>query len=63
MPIIRKVIQHGNSRAVSLPKSWLVNAEEEAGRKIVALALEVNKVITVAPVFEKEQQKGVESSG
>lgn len=54
MPITRKIIRHGNSRVVSLPKSWLVNAEEKAGKKIVAVALEVNNVITVAPVFEKE---------
>jgi hypothetical protein len=54
LPLIRKVLQHGNSRVFSLPKSWLVDAEEKVGRKIVAVALEVNSVITVTPVFEKE---------
>jgi len=69
--LIRKILKHGNSRTVSLPKSWLSNAEEEAGKKIVALALEVNNVITVAPVFEKimeptkkeKQKQEVEQNG
>ena len=53
-PIIRKVIQVGTSRAVSLPKSWLTHAENKAGKKIIALALEINNVITMSPVFEKQ---------
>ena len=38
-----------------MPKSWLIYAEEKAGKAIVAVALEVNSVITVAPVFEKKK--------
>ena len=56
MPIVRKIIQVGTSRAVSLPKSWLETAEEKEGRKIVAAALEVNNVITLSPVFEKHPE-------
>jgi hypothetical protein len=53
MPIIRKLLNLGDSKAVTLPKSWLANAEANAeyGKKIVALALEVNGVITITPVF------------
>jgi hypothetical protein len=57
MPIIRKMIQVGASRAVSLPKSWIDHAEEEAGKRIIALALEVNGSITVQPIFEKENER------
>jgi hypothetical protein len=53
MPIIRKLIILKTSRAICIPKSWLENAEEEAGKKIIAMALEVNGVITLQPVFEK----------
>lgn len=56
MPIIRKIVPIGNSRAVTLPKSWLENAEEEAGKKIIAIALEVDNVITLQPVFEKNSE-------
>jgi len=44
------------SKAVTLPKSWLENAEQQAGKKIIALALEVNHVITVSPVFERTKE-------
>jgi antitoxin component of MazEF toxin-antitoxin module len=47
----------GDSRGITLPKSWLESAEEEAGKRIVAIALEVNHVITIAPVFERKQQE------
>jgi hypothetical protein len=57
MPLIRKLIDLQTSKAVTLPKSWLENAEQEAGKKIIAIALEVNRVITVSPIFEKPQTK------
>ena len=50
------MIQVGTSKAISLPKSWLLNAEEEAGKKIVAVALEINNVITISPVFERKAE-------
>jgi antitoxin component of MazEF toxin-antitoxin module len=53
MPIIRSIIDLGNSKAVTIPKSWITNAEEKTGRKIIALALEIDGFITLAPVFEK----------
>ena len=54
MPIIRSILNIGNSKAVTIPKSWLTNAEDQTGRKIIALAMEVNGTITLQPVFEKE---------
>lgn len=54
MPIVRKLTCVGDSKGITLPKSWIDNAEEEAGRKIVAIALEVDSIITLQPVFEKK---------
>jgi hypothetical protein len=51
MPILRKILNVGDSQAVTLPKSWLSNAEQGKGKKIVAVAMEVNGVITISPVF------------
>ena len=57
VPIIRKILNVGDSRAITIPKSWLENAEENAGKKIIALALEVDRKITIEPVFEKKKVK------
>ena len=54
MPIIRSILNIGNSKAVTIPKSWLTNAEQQMGRKVVALALEIDGSITLAPVFGHE---------
>jgi len=54
MPLIRKIIPIGKtSKAVIIPKSWLDNAEQQTGKKIIAIALEVNGKITIQPVFVK----------
>jgi antitoxin component of MazEF toxin-antitoxin module len=54
MPIIRSILNLGNSKAVTIPKSWLTNAENTTGRKVIALAMEVNENIILQPIFEKE---------
>jgi len=59
MPIIRSVIDLGNSKAVTIPKSWITNAEEKTGRKIIALAMEVDGTITMQPIFEKETNQEI----
>ena len=53
MPILRKLTVVGDSRGITLPKSWIENAEQTEGKKIIAIALEVNGSITLNPVFEK----------
>ena len=45
---------------MTLPKSWIESAEQEAGKKIVAIALEVDRIITITPVFEKDKEKEIE---
>ena len=56
LPIIRKLIKFNTSKAICLPKSWLENAESDTGRKIVAVALEVDGSITITPIFEKKTE-------
>jgi antitoxin component of MazEF toxin-antitoxin module len=56
MPIIRKLVKVGESKGITIPKSWIESAEGEAEKKIVAIALEVDKVITLSPVFQKEKE-------
>ena len=56
MPIIRSILNLGNSKAVTIPKSWLTSAEDKTGRKIIALAMEIDGTITLQPVFEKEPE-------
>jgi len=58
MPIIRKIIGFGKtSKGVILPKSWLEYYEKETGKQIKSVAMEVNKVLTIKPIFTKEKQK------
>ena len=61
MPIIRSILNLGHSKAVTIPKSWLTNAEDQTGRKVIALAMEVNDTITLQPIFEKETKPATEN--
>lgn len=54
MPIIRKLLNVGDSQAITIPKSWIAYYERETGQKITELAIEVNRVLTVAPILSKE---------
>jgi hypothetical protein len=58
MPLVRKLIPLGKSgsRAVCIPKSWLEYYEKEVGKQIESVAMEVNKVLTIKPIFVKEQR-------
>jgi len=57
MPIIRKVIELGNSKAICIPKSWFEYYEREMGEQIKEVAIEVNRVLRITPFTEKK--KGV----
>lgn len=57
MPIIRKVIQVGTSKAVSLPKSWLEWLKREYGVEVTEVAVEVNRVLTIQPILKKKQKE------
>lgn len=60
MPIIRKVIQVGSSRAVTIPKSWLEYLRKETGAEITEVAIEVNRVLKVSPILPAESKKASE---
>ncbi len=55
MPLVRKVLPIGGSRCVTLPKSWLEYYEKEMGQKVTELAIEVDKVLVISPIFEKKE--------
>lgn len=54
MPLKRRLINVGDSRAVVIPADWLKYHEEKTGIKIENIYLEINNVITIA-VDDKEQ--------
>lgn len=55
MPITRKIKKRPDGTyRVTLPKSWVENAEKAAGKLITGVNMEVNEAIIVSPVFEGE---------
>jgi len=57
MPIIRKVIAIGGSHGITIPKDWLEWIERQTGTKVTEVTIEVNGILKIAPVIEKEAQK------
>ncbi len=57
MPIIRKIFEIGNSKAICIPKDWIEFYEKETGTHIEAVAIEVNRILKVKPIIEKPKQK------
>jgi len=58
MPIIRKVIQVGTSKAVTIPKSWFEYFKKEFGVEIHEVAIEIDGILKVKPIFSKKVQGG-----
>lgn len=56
VPIKRKICKIGTGLAIFLPKSWVDLLEEKHG-KIDAVAIEVDNVLTISPILEKEASK------
>jgi antitoxin component of MazEF toxin-antitoxin module len=52
MPIVRKVWSIGNSKAISLPKSWLDYIEKNTGKRVLEVAIEVNGDLKISPILE-----------
>jgi len=57
MPLIRKLVKLGNSQAITIPSSWLNYLEKQTGQKIRSVTIEVNGVLKVAPIIEKDPQR------
>ena len=51
MPITRKLIPLGNSKAITVPKSWL-DFLESKHCKIDAVSMEVNGKLTIRPILK-----------
>jgi len=49
MPIIRRVVTVGTSRAVTIPPTWLREIEERTGRKVDELLMEIDTAIRIYP--------------
>jgi hypothetical protein len=57
LPIIRKLIPAGKfSKAVIIPKSWLKYFEQENGKPIEHVAIEVNRVLKISPFTPGEKK-------
>lgn len=55
MPIKRKVCKIGNGLAVFLPRSWVDLIQEKNG-PIEAVTIEVDNVLTIAPILKERKQ-------
>jgi len=57
MPIIRKIINFGTCKAITLPISWLRFFEKELGTQIKYVAIEVDKKLIIEPYVSQVSQK------
>jgi hypothetical protein len=51
MPLKRKLVSIGNSKAVVIPHDYLEYYRNQ-GKNIKEVVLEINKKITILPIFE-----------
>jgi hypothetical protein len=54
MPLVRKVIKVGSSKAVTLPRDWIEYYEKKLGRPIEEVLIEVDEVLKIAPFIPEE---------
>ena len=52
MPLIHKLIRVGDSRAVTIPKTWLEYHEKKNGREIFKVGMELNGKIVIWPILK-----------
>ena len=51
MPLIQKVIQVGDSKAVTIPKSWLEYYERQTGECITEVSVEITDRLVILPLY------------
>lgn len=56
MPLIRKIIKVGNSRAIVIPASWLKYHEDKHG-EVTEILMELNNIITLAVEAPSESKE------
>jgi antitoxin component of MazEF toxin-antitoxin module len=59
MPIIRKVLKLGHSKAITIPLSWFEFFERESGENIREVSIEIDRVLTVQPIVKNKGKQGV----
>lgn len=52
MPLKRKIIAIGDSKGVTIPKSWLELVEEQTGKPIDYVVMEVNSALVILPLVD-----------
>jgi antitoxin component of MazEF toxin-antitoxin module len=57
VPIIRKVIEVGNSKAVCIPKSWFEYYEKKTGQKVNEVSMEVNHELKIQPYLPRKEEE------
>jgi antitoxin component of MazEF toxin-antitoxin module len=63
MPIVRKIIDVGTSKAVTLPKGWLEYLQKQTGVEITQVAIEVNRVLKIEPILPQKTQEAATNGG
>ena len=58
MPILKKIIQVGNAKAVTLPSQWLDWLERETGSEPKEVLMEVNEVLKIIPIVKGKEAQG-----
>ena len=61
MPLIRKVVRIGNSKAVFLPKSWFTYYEKANGQEIKEVAIKINGQLTIQPILTDSKMSQLNS--
>lgn len=57
MPIIRKVIELGHSKAITIPKSWFEYLRRQTGIDITEVSIEVNKILKISPILQRKEKE------
>jgi len=58
-PLIQKLIQVGDSRAVTIPKSWLAYYERQSGQCIKEVSVEVDGKLIIRPIIERAKDRRI----
>jgi hypothetical protein len=53
MPLIQKIIQVGDSKAITIPKSWLEFYERQTGESIKEVSVEITDRLVIFPMFSQ----------
>jgi len=55
VPIVRKIILLGNSKVITIPKTWLELLEQQHGQNIDSVTIEVNGALVVKPLLKEKE--------